>query len=50
MPSESTWPYLAAGLAQLGVLGYNILRPSDYSHADATIEAAKEAGKDHRRV
>jgi hypothetical protein len=34
---------LAAGL-QLGSLGYNILKPADYSNADALLSASKDAG------
>jgi hypothetical protein len=40
-PKPSSWPFaLAAGL-QLGSLGYNILKPADYSNADALLSAAK---------
>ena len=43
-PKAQNWPYLAAGLAQLGALGYNILSPSDYSNANAMIKAGMQAG------
>ena len=43
-PKPSSWPFaLAAGL-QLGSLGYNILKPADYSNADALLNASKDAG------
>ena len=43
-PKAQDWPYLAAGLAQLGALGYNILSPSDYSNANSMIKAGMQAG------
>lgn len=44
-PTPSNWPYLLAGAAQLGTLGYNIFKKPDYSRAEALIKAAKEVGK-----
>ena len=43
-PKPSNWPYAAAVGLQLGSLGYNILKPADYSNADALLSASKDAG------
>ena len=43
-PRAASWPYAIAAGLQLGSLGYNILKPADYSNADALLSAAKQAG------
>jgi hypothetical protein len=43
-PRAASWPYAVAAGLQLGSLGYNILKPADYSNANALLSAAKEAG------
>ena len=43
-PKPSNWPFGLAAALQLGSLGYNILKPADYSNADALLSASKNAG------
>lgn len=43
-PEAPTWPYLMGIGLQAGALGYNILKPADYSNANAMISAAQNAG------
>lgn len=43
-PLPSKWPWIAGIGLQTGATLYNALTPVDYSNADATINAAKEAG------
>jgi hypothetical protein len=43
-PRAASWPYAIAAGLQLGSLGYNILKPADYSNADALLSASKDAG------
>ena len=43
-PKASVWPYAVGAGLQAGSLLYNILKPSDYSNAEALIQAAKQAG------
>lgn len=44
-PLPSNYPWIAGIGLQTGATLYNALSPIDYSNADATISAAKEAGK-----
>lgn len=44
-PLPSDWPWIAGLGLQAGATLYNVLSPTDYSNADAVINAAKEAGK-----
>lgn len=43
-PKPSNWPFAVAAGLQLGSLGYNILKPTDYSNADALLNASRDAG------
>ena len=43
-PLPSDWPWIAGLGLQAGATLYNVLNPTDYSNADAVINAAKEAG------